>query len=155
MYPNQRIATSPFPSPVSPSNSGQYIPTTIPLNLTPQQYNPSAPPHAANHYNPIESEISHSAHEILHLTRSIISSGHHELRFAVFPLFMAGYVLPVQERGLTLGLMEGMEVESIGRNTRATRELLEDVYKRGDEGGTGPSEVDWIRVLGERGLQLI
>lgn len=153
MYPNQRAATSPFLSPVSPP--GHYIPTTIPPNLTPQQYNPSAPPHPANHYNPIESELSHSAHEIIQLTRSIISSGHHELRFAVFPLFMAGYVLPKPDRELALGLMERMERESIGRNTRATRELLEEVYKREDEDRTGLSGVDWISVLGERGLQLI
>lgn len=135
-------------------------------SLTSQQFNPSSLPHPGNHYHhpppPIsltDTEITLSAHEILHLTRSIIASGHHELRFAVFPLFMAGYVLPVQERGLALKLMEGMEMESIGRNTRATRELLEDVFERGDrgEGGgkVGASGVDWIGVLGERGLQLI
>ena len=96
------------------------------------------------------------------LTRNIIASGHHELRFAVFPLFMAGFVLPRHERGQALQLMEGMEVESIGRNTRATRELLEAVYCMQDERswgqqqfGEGKGDVDWIRMLGERGLQLI
>ncbi|KAL8904698.1 MAG: hypothetical protein Q9207_003091 [Kuettlingeria erythrocarpa] len=153
MYPNQRAVTSPFRSPVSPP--GRYHPTAILPNHTLQQYNPPAPPHPANHYNPIDSELSHSAQEIIQLTRSIISSGHHELRFAVFPLFMAGYVLPKPDRELALGLMERMERESIGRNTRATRELLEEVYKRGDEGRMGPSGVDWISVLGARGLQLI
>ncbi|KAI4089170.1 MAG: hypothetical protein LQ344_005550 [Seirophora lacunosa] len=158
MYPNQRAPTSPFLSPTSPPHPSHYLPPNIPSHLTAQQYNPSAPPHPANHYNPVESEISHCAHEILNLTRSIISSGHHELRFAVFPLFMAGYVLPPSERALALGLMERMERESIGRNTRATRELLEDVYRRvdaGEGGGQGNSGVDWVRVLGERGLQLI
>ncbi|KAL9013811.1 MAG: hypothetical protein Q9173_001524 [Seirophora scorigena] len=158
MYPNQRAPTSPFLSPTSPPHPSQYLPPNIPSHLTAQQYNPSAPPHPANHYNPVESEISHCAHEILNLTRSIISSGHHELRFAVFPLFMAGYVLPPSERVLALGLMERMERESIGRNTRATRELLEDVYRRvdaGEGGGQGNSGVDWVSVLGERGLQLI
>lgn len=96
------------------------------------------------------------------LSRNIIASGHHALRFAVFPLFMAGFVLPRQERGQALRLMEGMEVESIGRNTRATRELLEAVYCTQDERslgqqqfGEGKGDVDWIRMLGERGLQLI
>ncbi|KAI4187282.1 MAG: hypothetical protein L6R41_002918 [Letrouitia leprolyta] len=157
MYPSQRRPPSPY-----------MIPSTISMSasLTSQQFNPSSLPHPGNHYHhpppPIsltDTEITLSAHEILHLTRSIIASGHHELRFAVFPLFMAGYVLPVQERGLALKLMEGMEMESIGRNTRATRELLEDVFERGDrgEGGgkVGASGVDWIGVLGERGLQLI
>ncbi|KAI4144163.1 MAG: hypothetical protein LQ341_002710, partial [Variospora aurantia] len=148
MYPSQRAPTSPLLSPTSPPLPTQYILPSIPSHLTPQQYNPSAPPHPANRYNPAESEISHCAHETLTLARSIISSGHHELRFAVFPLFMAGYVLPPGERRLALGLMEVMERESIGRNTRATRELLEDVYARADagEGGAqGSSGVDWIR----------
>ncbi|KAI4129969.1 MAG: hypothetical protein LQ338_001975 [Usnochroma carphineum] len=151
MYPNQRAVTT-TTSPASSSPPNQHL---IPPHLTPQQYNPSAPPHPANHYNPAATEISRAAHEILHLARSIIASGHHELRFVVFPLFMAGYVLPVRERGMALGLMEGMEVESIGRNTRATRELLEEVYMRGDAGTQGAMGVDWIGVLGERGLQLI
>ncbi|KAL9029340.1 MAG: hypothetical protein Q9196_002403 [Gyalolechia fulgens] len=154
MYPTQRHASSPFVIPTT---------TTFPAQLTSPQYNPSDPRHPANHYHspidPTETEILFSAHEILHLTRSIIASGHHQLRFAVFPLFMAGYVLPVQERGLALNLMEGMAMESIGRNTSATRELLEDVFQRSDNGeGTGAKGacgVDWIRVLGERGLQLI
>lgn len=60
-------------------------------------------------------------------------------------------------------------MESIGRNTRATRELLEAVYCVQDEQswaqprpqqqqfgeGGGGGDVDWIRMLGERGLQLI
>ncbi|KAL9007008.1 MAG: hypothetical protein Q9188_000296 [Gyalolechia gomerana] len=154
MYPTQRHASSLYMIPTT---------TSLAAHLTSRQYNPSAPLHPGNHYNPpinpMEAEISLSAHEILHLTRSIIGSGHHELRFAVFPLFMAGFVLPVQERGLALNLMEGMEMESIGRNTRATRELLEDVFERSDRGegmgAKGASGVDWIRVLGERGLQLI
>ncbi len=107
-------------------------------------------------------EITTSSSEIMTLTRNIIASGHHELRFAVFPLFMAGFVLPRHERGQALQLMEGMEVESIGRNTRATRELLEAVYCMQDERSwgqqqfrEGKADVDWIRILGERGLQLI
>ncbi|KAL9603352.1 MAG: hypothetical protein Q9219_001214 [cf. Caloplaca sp. 3 TL-2023] len=172
MYPSQR------PLPLSP-----HFPSHHPHHLTPTTATPTTI---------ADAELHLSATEILHLTRSIISSGHHELRFAVFPLFMAGYVLPSHssssssssssggggggvggvggagggtEKAMALQLMEGMEVESIGRNTRATRELLEEVLRRrrvggpvgfGVGGGGGNGEVaDWIAVLGERGLQLI
>ena len=68
---------------------------------------------------------------------------------------MAGFVLPPQERHEALNLMGRMEMESIGRNTRATRELLEGVYKKQDEGQGTTGQVDWVSMLGERGLQLI
>ncbi|KAL8737648.1 MAG: hypothetical protein Q9181_001462, partial [Wetmoreana brouardii] len=144
MYPNQRS------SPLSP-----YLPSSPPMphpsnyyTSPPTMHNPSQPYDLAPiHHH----EIQTSAHEILSRTRAIISSGHHELRFAVFPLFMAGYVLPRGERHEALTLMGGMEMESIGRNTRATRELLEEVYWRMDEGqrqGEVEVEVDWVRITG-------
>ncbi|KAL8731769.1 MAG: hypothetical protein Q9166_003216 [cf. Caloplaca sp. 2 TL-2023] len=154
MYPSQRTTTvSPYLTPAS-SQSSQ----------SPNHFSPRGPHHSTTwtlDQSPIPTpesnslyEITTSSSEILTLTRNIISSGHHELRFVVFPLFMAGYVLPPHERGQALRLMEIMESESIGRNTRATRELLESVYCVQDEYG-GQVDVDWIRMLGERGLQLI
>ncbi|KAL8893549.1 MAG: hypothetical protein Q9192_005155 [Flavoplaca navasiana] len=173
MYSSQRTNNpSSYATPTSSQSSfrpSHYSPTTPhPMSdfspLSPQSSSNSWPlrkksptPSMNTHH-----EIMTSSSEIMTLTRNIIASGHHELRFAVFPLFMAGFVLPRHERGQALQLMEGMEVESIGRNTRATRELLEAVYCMQDERswgqqqfGEGKGDVDWIRMLGERGLQLI
>ncbi|KAL9608508.1 MAG: hypothetical protein Q9167_006673 [Letrouitia subvulpina] len=109
-------------------------------------------------FPPNEEEVSNSAREIRSLTREMIRSGHHELRFAVFPLFMAGFVAQATERLHTLELMRNLESESIGKNTKATRELLEAVYRRQDETSEWRDlglDVDWLDVLSERGLQLI
>ncbi|KAL8644021.1 MAG: hypothetical protein Q9226_007980 [Calogaya cf. arnoldii] len=165
MYPSQRTHnTSPYPTPTSsqPSLTSSHFSPLSPQtssnnNSWPLRHSPT-PSTNTNH------EITTSSSEILTLTRNIIASGHHELRFAVFPLFMAGIVLPRHERGQALKSMEAMEMESIGRNTRATRKLLEAVYCVQDEqswgqeqqfGDGGGGDVDWIRMLGERGLQLI
>ncbi|KAL8675349.1 MAG: hypothetical protein Q9168_000306 [Polycauliona sp. 1 TL-2023] len=177
MYPSQRTHnTTAYPTPTSSSSSfpSSYFspvtshPSSDFSSLSPQ---PSSNSWLAGKHSPTPStnsqhEINTSSSEILTLTRNIIASGHHELRFAVLPLFMAGIVLPRHERGQALRLMEGIEIESIGRNTRATRELLEAVYTLQDEQrwghqqqshplGEGEGDVDWIRMLGERGLQLI
>lgn len=178
MYPSQRThnaSSCPTPTPSHSSfHSSHFSPATFHPSsdfspISPQSCSSSWPlkhtstPPASHTAH----EISTSCSEILTLTRNIIASGHHELRFAVFPLFMAGFVLPRHERGQALTLMKGMEMESIGRNTRATRELLEAVYCVQDERswaqpqqqqfgeGGGGGDVDWIRMLGERGLQLI
>ncbi|KAL8755146.1 MAG: hypothetical protein Q9199_003850 [Rusavskia elegans] len=172
MYPSQRTQiTSPYPTPTSSHSSfpsSHFFPAT---SHPSSDFSPTSPQSSSNswplRHSPTPStnthhEISTSSSEILTLVRNIIASGHHELRFAVFPLFMAGFVLPRHERGRALRLMGGMEMESIGRNTRATRELLEAVYCVQDEQswgkqqfGEGGGDVDWIRMLGEKGLQLI
>ncbi len=178
MYPSQRTHNaSSYPTP-TPSNSSFHSSHFSPATSHPSSdFSPISPQSCSSSWplkhisTPPAShaahEISTSCSEILTLTRNIIASGHHELRFAVFPLFMAGFVLPRHERGQALTLMKGMEMESIGRNTRATRELLEAVYCVQDERswaqpqqqqfgeGGGGGDVDWIRMLGERGLQLI
>ncbi len=170
MYPSQRTHdTPPYLTPTTPQSS---FPASHYFPVTPHpssEYSPISPYPSSNtsplRHSPTPSsttrhEITTSCSEILALVRNIIASGHHELRFAVFPLFMAGFVLAPQKREQALRLMESMERESIGRNTRATRELLEAVHcvqdeqswrQHGEEGG----DVDWIRILGERGLQLI
>ncbi|KAL8997162.1 MAG: hypothetical protein Q9169_003489 [Polycauliona sp. 2 TL-2023] len=166
LLPHFNVPLATYFSPVTSLPSSDFAPLSPQPSFSnwPQGKHSPTPPTNTQH------EISISSSEILTLTRNIIASGHHELRFAVLPLFMAGLVLPRDERGQALRLMEGMEMESIGRNTRATRELLEAVYAVQDEqswgrqyqqhpigegGGGGGGDVDWIRMLGERGLQLI
>ncbi|KAL9046382.1 MAG: hypothetical protein Q9214_000768 [Letrouitia sp. 1 TL-2023] len=137
MYPTQRLSASPF------------------LDGDPlfdHRYGTISP------FPPNNEEVSNSAREILSLTREMIRSGYHELRFAVFPLFMAGFVSQAAERLQTLELMRNLESESIGKNTKATWELLEAVYRRQDETSEWRDlglDVGWLDVLSERGLQLI
>lgn len=137
MYPTQRLSASPF------------------LDGDPLFDHPYG---TISPFSPNEEEVGNFAREILSLTREMIRSGHHELRFAVFPLFMAGFVSQAAERLQTLELMRNLESESIGKNTKATRELLEAVYRRQDETSEWRDlglDVGWLDVLSERGLQLI
>jgi len=106
-----------------------------------------------------EDEIAQCVSEVLHLANSIIGSHRLEQRFIVFPLFMAGFSSSSgEEKMLALDLMSAMEQESIGRNTRATRQLLQLVYERQNESlmRTGHSlHVDWIDTMMESGLQVV
>jgi len=105
------------------------------------------------------SEISLATRAILQLAHHTISSGRLENRFLVFPIFLAGFASTAREdRRLALNLMRQMEQESIGRNTRATRELLEIVYERQEASISQVGHamrVDWIQVMLEVGLKVI
>ena len=121
-------------------------------------------------------EVSRSAGEILRLGREIVGSGHTERKFIVFPLFMAGFANRHKtERDEILALIKNMEVDSIGRNGVATRQLLEVVYERqdkrrgelrrerkreglnaaADHSGEGAEDVDWVGMIAELGLQVV
>ena len=120
-------------------------------------------------------EVSQSAGQILQLGREIVSGGHMERKFIVFPLFMAGFVNRYKaEKEEILGLVMRMEEDSVGRNMIATRQLLEIVYERQErrkgvlreerrsmglresEGwDVGEEDVDWVGMIGELGLQVV
>ena len=83
-----------------------------------------------NHASTIP-EVIQSGREILDLAREIVQSGHMERKFIVFPLFIAGCVNDrPAERQEIVELLKKLEDDSIGRNFRATRQLLETVYER-------------------------
>ena len=108
--------------------------------------------------SPLPHEVLQSSGEILRLAREIVSSGHLERKFIVFPLFMAGFVARrEEERAEILGLVRRMEEDSVGRNLVAVRQLLETVYERqGMVGsGNGRGDVDWVGLIGESGLQVV
>ena len=115
--------------------------------------------------HPLIHEVSQSAGEILRLAREIVSSGHLERKFIIFPLFMAGFVShSEEERREILGLVRRMEEDSVGRNFVAVRQLLEIVYERQErrkrelreQGWRGGREdVDWVALIGEMGLQVV
>ena len=66
---------------------------------------------------------------------------------------MAGFVARrEEERNEILGLVSRMEEDSVGRNLKAVRQLLETVYERQ---GEGRGNVDWVGLIGELGLQVV
>ena len=110
-------------------------------------------------------EVSQCSGEILRLAREIVSHNHTERKFIVFPLFMAGFVSKCREdRTEILELVKTMEVDSVGRNLVAARQLLEVVYERQErrreelrrEGLMEAKEdVDWVGLVEELGLQVV
>ena len=104
-------------------------------------------------------EVTRCADDIIDLAQEIVSSGHRERKFIVFPLFMAGFSSrsPV-DRQEALDLLYAMEQDSIGKSFSAVRELLEITYERQDECmmRVGNSlDVDWLQIIAERGLQVV
>ena len=106
-----------------------------------------------------EAQIAQHVSEILELASDTVSSHHLEHGFIVFPLFIAGCAATsATDKALARDLISRMEQESIGKNTRATRKLLEAVYERQNArlASTGQStDVDWIQVMVESGLQVV
>ena len=104
-------------------------------------------------------EIAVAAHQILQMTSRMLAEGRADCRFLVFPVFMAGSAsTDGHQRRVALDLIESMETNSIGRNTRATRKALRMVYERQNERfmNTGQSlDVGWMDVLAEQGLTVV
>jgi hypothetical protein len=82
-----------------------------------------------------------------------------ELRFIVFPLFIAGYAsTDGNQKMKALDLIQWSEASSIGRNTLVTRRALQIVYERQTSQfmSTGHSlGICWKDIMGEQGLQVV
>ncbi|KKZ64832.1 hypothetical protein EMCG_09280 [[Emmonsia] crescens] len=105
-------------------------------------------------------EISQRTTAILHIASSIIHAGRFDLRFIVFPLFMAGVASSSSsQKMLALDLLSGIEGnESVGRNVTTTRHVLQIVYQRQTEGYMRKGhalDVDWVEIMIEQGLQMV
>lgn len=101
------------------------------------------------------------AYSILSLSREIVSAGHLERKFLVFPLFMAGIFFSSgirsdssEEREEIVGLLKELEMETMGRVANASRLLLELVFEQREKEG---AEVvaDWIQLGRKRGLLVV
>lgn len=106
-----------------------------------------------------EPEIRLYCREILQAAQMIISQEHFELRFIVFPLFMAGFASKdMSEKELALNLIRIVEQHSYGASTESVRRLLETVLDRQRDAilrtGTA-NEVDWVEKMELTGQQLI
>jgi Fungal specific transcription factor domain len=106
-----------------------------------------------------DGEIAQCVSEVLRIGDKIVSSEQYQLRFIIFPLFMAGVAsTDGNEKMLALELISSMEKESIGSNTTATRHVLQIVYEQQTRRfmHTGQSlDVDWKEIMVEQGLQVV
>ena len=106
-----------------------------------------------------DNEIEEYIAEILRIAGGIVAAGQLELRFIIFPLFMAGVAsVSGSDKRRALDLIKSMERESIGTNTSTTRRVLQLVYGKQTQRfmHTGHSlDVNWVEVMVEQGLQVV
>ena len=106
-----------------------------------------------------EANVGSCATEILQAAHTIISQERYELRFIVFPLFMAGFATnDPNEKDLALNMIKIIERHSFGGSTEGVRRLLETVYDKQhtaiSRAGTA-SSVDLIEEMESSGQRLI
>jgi hypothetical protein len=106
-----------------------------------------------------DDEIAHAVSQIINTAERIIDSNRLELRFIVFPLFIAGYAsIDGNQKMIALDLIQRTEESSIGGNTIVTRRALQVVYERQTSQfmNIGHSlGVCWKDVMVEQGLQVV
>jgi len=106
-----------------------------------------------------DAEIGQCVADILQTAEGIVQAGRLELRFMIFPLFMAGFAsTDGNQKMMALDMISTMEKKSIGSNTTATRHALQVVYERQTQRfmHTGHSlDVNWSDVMVEQGLQVV
>jgi hypothetical protein len=106
-----------------------------------------------------DAEIGQCVSEILQTAEGVVDAGRLELRFIVFPLFMAGFAsTDGTQKMMALDMISTMERKSIGSNTTATRHALQIVYEQQTQRfmHTGHSlDVNWSDIMVEQGLQVV
>jgi hypothetical protein len=106
-----------------------------------------------------DDEIARAASQVINTAERIIEAGRLELRFIVFPLFIAGYAsTDGYQKMMALDLIQRSEESSIGGNTVVTRRALQIVYERQNSQfmSTGHSlGICWKDIMLEQGLQVV
>ncbi|RMZ80596.1 hypothetical protein DV738_g2697, partial [Chaetothyriales sp. CBS 135597] len=106
-----------------------------------------------------DTEIAVASNQILNIASRIINEGRADCRFLIFPIFMAGYAaMDGGPKAAAIDLIGKMERHSIGRNTSATKRVLELLYEKQRERFmmTGQSlDVDWMDVVGEQQMLIV
>lgn len=103
-------------------------------------------------------EVEKLASEIVDLCRLIVQQRRFEKRFAVFPLFIAGYSSTDQGKKMeALEYLHAMEAGMLGRNTKTLAYLLEVVYERQRAARTMEAmlAICWKEVMKELGLYMV
>ncbi|KAN0086706.1 Fungal specific transcription factor domain containing protein [Elaphomyces granulatus] len=106
-----------------------------------------------------EEHIEQHASMILQVAESIVNAGRFDLRFIIFPLFMAGTASSSSGRKMrAMDLISSMEKDGIGRNATTTRHVLQIVCRQRTQQlmCEGYSlDVDWAEIMIEQGLQIV
>ncbi|KAK2738267.1 hypothetical protein FQN57_007130 [Myotisia sp. PD_48] len=105
-------------------------------------------------------EIQQHVSPILTIASDIINAERFDLRFIVFPIFMAGVTSssPTQKM-IALDLLSRLEGhEAVGRNLSATRHVLQTVYRQQTNGYMRCGHalhVNWTEIMRGLGLQMV
>ena len=106
-----------------------------------------------------EAQINACCAEILHAASIILSKERFDMRFIVFPLFMAGFCTRnAAEKETALRFMVEVEKHGYGGSTDNVRKLLQTIYEKQHFAvmQTGNSNsVDWIDEMERSGQRLI
>jgi hypothetical protein len=107
----------------------------------------------------LNAEITTFSTEIIQAAHMIVSQQLFDLRFIVFPLFIAGFATQdPNEKDLALRLLRTVERYCCGVSTESARRLLEMIYNKQaaaahSPGGSG--RIDWVEEMGLSGQRLI
>lgn len=101
----------------------------------------------------------HHVSGILQVAECIVNAGRLDLRFIVFPIFMAGVASSSgAQKMMAMDLLSNMERDGVGRNASTIRQLLQIVYERQTQQFMmmgHPLDVDWAGMMVEHGLQVV
>lgn len=103
--------------------------------------------------------IAHHANSIFHIAGTIVHSSQFDLRFIIFPLFIAGVsTSSADQKMMAMDLICSMEKQGIGRNATTIRHLLQMVYQAQTEELMTlghPARVGWSDVMSQQGIQIV
>jgi hypothetical protein len=97
-----------------------------------------------------------AARKIVSITQETIQTRRLERRFEVFPLLLAGTVLPPgEERQQIRNMLGAFERITLGTNTRATISLFNSICELHAESGPHALGLDFMSVVKGRESQLV
>lgn len=105
-------------------------------------------------------DIDQRISAILSIANEITSMGRYDLRFIIFPTFIAGVAATSPtHKMIALDILSNFEAnEGVGRNVATTRQLLQTVYQHQTNAYMRRGhafDVDWLDIMAKQGLQLV
>ncbi|KAM5438316.1 hypothetical protein MferCBS31731_005177 [Microsporum ferrugineum] len=105
-------------------------------------------------------DIDQRISAILSTANEITGMGRYDLRFIIFPTFIAGVAATSpSHKMIALDILSTFEAnEGVGRNVATARQLLQTVYQHQTNGYMRRGhafDVDWLDVMAKQGLQMV